>query len=62
MANTKFTKFKIMMLDLENDFDSFCKSQENCKECVLSLYEFINDDYDQPCEQVYSLLRLVQNK
>lgn len=46
-------------IKLLNSYREFCKSQENCIECVLNKRYLINDRYDQPCEQVYDLLKII---
>lgn len=46
-------------IKLLSSYREFCKSQENCVECVLSKRDFINSGYDQPCEQIYDLLKII---
>lgn len=50
----------IKEIKLYSTFEEFCKNQENCIVCVLSRKELINNGYDQPCEQVYDLLKIIE--
>lgn len=47
-------------IDLKEDYVEFCNSQYNCNVCILVEKEIINNTYDQPCTQVYSLLRMIK--
>lgn len=47
-------------IDLKEDYVEFCNSQYNCSVCILVEKEIINNTYDQPCTQVYSLLRMIK--
>lgn len=55
-------KKTLIDMNLKNDFKEFCKSQESCNKCELVEKELINSGYDQPCEEVYRLLRIIQDK
>lgn len=50
----------INKINLNIDFNTFCESQENCRECKFTQYELVNNAYDQPCAQVYDLLKLLK--
>lgn len=49
----------IKEIKLYSTFKEFCENQENCTNCVLTKKNLINDRYDQPCEQVYDLLKII---
>ena len=47
-------------IKLYSTFKEFCKNQEDCINCDLLKKDLINDAYDQPCEQVYDLLKTIE--
>ena len=54
------TKESIKKLSLFSNFKEFCEKQVNCIECTLRKEDLITQGYDQPCEEVYGLLKIIQ--
>lgn len=54
-----FSKENILSIDLKANFNEYCDSKMNCKECELLKNKIINDESYQPCEQVYGLMKLI---
>ena len=52
----------IFDVKLCENFNKFCSNQENCVKCELLEKGLINNGHDQPCEQVYTLLRITLQK
>lgn len=55
-------KNTLLIIDLCNDYNEFCDKQHNCDECELYKKGLINNGYDQPCKEIYQLLRIIQEK
>lgn len=55
-------KNTILRINLYEDYNEFCNKQINCDKCELHEKELINQGYDQPCREVYHLLRIIQEK
>ena len=55
-------KETLLKINLKNNYKEFCSSQQNCNTCELLEKELINCGYDQPCEEVYELLKIIQNR
>lgn len=51
---------ELLDISLYDDYSSFCSNQCNCVLCELSNKELIYNDYQQPCEEVYNLLKIIQ--
>ena len=55
----KPNKERILEYELYDDYKEFC-SHYNCINCLLVKEELIYTSYDQPCEEVYELLKIIQ--
>lgn len=52
----------IIDIDLKEDFTSFCDNYSSCDNCILHEKGIINHAYDQPCVQVYYLLKIIKER
>lgn len=55
-------KDTILKMNLYEDYNEFCNKQIYCDKCELYEKELIYQDYDQPCKEIYHLLRIIQEK
>lgn len=55
-----FNVDELLNINLNKNYKLFCANQCNCSSCVLLEKELIHDCYNQPCESVYNLLKIIQ--
>ncbi|NFO31460.1 hypothetical protein FDB41_15080 [Clostridium botulinum] len=53
-------KEEILKINLNKNYEEFCSNQHNCCDCELTKNNIVEDSYDQPCRQVYKLLKIIQ--
>lgn len=50
----------LLDIELKENYNTFCDNQESCNNCILVRKEIVNSTYDQPCEQVYDLIKMIK--